>query len=193
MKKTNFEKVTEFNAVMGQGIPDAPCVPSPAQQKLRLDLIMEEAIIELKDGLEKADLELIADAIGDGLVVIYGAANDCGMDADIILAEIHRSNMSKLCNTEEEAEYAVERYAAGDGYHGKYSPIRADYRPCQYPGLEDKFVVFNADTGKTLKGPNFREPDMKSVISTMISTAKSRQSELKADKSAMEAKEVLGL
>lgn len=168
MQKTSYQKVTDFNSVMGQGVPTYPCVPTPEQQKLRLDLIREEAITELKEGFDEGNLEKIADAIGDGLVVVYGAANDCGMDADAIFAEIHESNMSKLCNSEEAAQYAVQRYAAADGYHGKFEPIRADYRPCTYPGLEDKFVVFNADTGKTLKGPDFREPNLKPVLAKMF-------------------------
>ncbi len=171
MRKTNFQLVTEFNNVLGQGVPSRPCVPSIEQQELRLSLIREEAITELSKGFHDGDLVQIGDAIADGLVVVYGAANDCGLDADRLLAEVHRSNMSKLCDTEEEAIYAVKRYAQGN-FNGKEEPIECSYRPCTYPGMTDKFVVFNAKTGKTLKGPNYFEPDIAGLIKLMIEESK---------------------
>lgn len=172
MSKTNFQLVTDFNNVMGQGVPARPCVPSIKQQELRLSLIQEEAIDELREGFHDGDLIKIGDAIGDGIVVIYGAANDCGLDADRLFAEVHRSNMSKLCDNESEAIYAVKRYAQGNGFHGKFEPIECAYRSCTYPGLTDKFVVYNALTGKTLKGPKYFEPDIASVVKAMIEEAK---------------------
>jgi predicted HAD superfamily Cof-like phosphohydrolase len=38
----------------------------------------------------------LADALGDIVYVAYGAAVTYGLDLDAVLAEIHRSNMSKL-------------------------------------------------------------------------------------------------
>ncbi|GAL23005.1 putative secreted protein [Vibrio maritimus] len=163
-RQTNFQKVSEFNAVLGQGVAPSPIIPSAQRQELRMKLIHEEAIEELNEGFIEGDLVKTGDAIADALVVVYGAANDCGLDADELVAEVHRSNMSKLCDTEDDAKLAVMRYAAGNGFHGKYEPINASYRPCTQPGLLDKFVVFNADTGKTLKSPTYQEPDIASVI-----------------------------
>lgn len=164
MSKTNFEMTTEFNAIIGQGVADKPRVPSLAQSRLRISLITEEAVNELSAALDNRDLVAVADAIGDALVVVYGAANDCGLDADVIFAEIHRSNMSKLCLTEADAQYAVEQYAAGNGFHGKMNPIQASYRPCTYPGYEDQFVVFDVTTGKSLKSPTFFEPALGPIV-----------------------------
>lgn len=155
---TNFQKVTQFNTVLGQGAAVTPVIPSFPQASLRLDLINEEAISELSTALVNRDLVGVADAIGDALVVIYGAANDCGLDADAIMAIIHESNMSKLCTSEEDAQLAVSEYAKG-GYHGRSEQIEADYRPA--PQMDGCFVVFNKSTGKTLKGPNFFTPESK--------------------------------
>lgn len=162
--QTNFEMTTEFNAVLGQGVADKPKIPTLAQCRLRSSLITEEAVNELSVAMDKRDLVAVADAIGDGLVVLYGAANDCGLDADDIFAEVHRSNMSKLCDTEADAQDAVTRYAAGDGFHGKDTPITASYRPCTHSDYAGKFIVFDATTGKTLKGPNFSEPDLEKIV-----------------------------
>lgn len=162
--QTNFEMVTDFNEVLGQGVATTPRIPSLAQCRLRASLIAEEAVKELSTALDKRDLIGVADAIGDALVVVYGAANDCGLDADEIFAEIHRSNMSKLCANEEEAKEAVARYAAGDGFHGKFTPIAASYRPCTHPNYQGSFVVYDTATNKTLKGPQFSEPNLVDVI-----------------------------
>lgn len=160
-KMTNFQRVTEFNLVLGQGVAPMPSIPTLDQCNLRLNLINEEAIVEMKRGFDERDLVKIADAIGDALVVVYGAANDCGLDADAILAEVHRSNMSKLCDSEQDAVFAVEQYRAGNGFHGKNEPIEAVYRKSS---IEGKFIVFDAKTGKTLKGPNFSEPNLEQIV-----------------------------
>jgi predicted HAD superfamily Cof-like phosphohydrolase len=160
-KSTNFQRVSEFNTVLGQGVAAAPNIPNMEQCNLRLALINEEALVELKRGFDERDLIKIADAVGDALVVVYGAANDCGLDADAILAEVHRSNMSKLCDSEADAVFAAEQYRAGNGFHGKKEPIEALYRKSP---IEGKFIVFDARTGKTLKGPNFSEPNLESIV-----------------------------
>ena len=162
--QTNFEMVTDFNEVLGQGVSDFPRIPSLKQCRLRSSLITEEAVNEFTIAMDKRDLVAVADAIGDALVVVYGAANDFGLDADEIFAEIHRSNMSKLCNNEEEAKEAVARYAAGDGFHGKTTPIKAAYRACEHPNYQGKFIVFDEETGKTLKGPQYSEPQLEEIV-----------------------------
>lgn len=164
LPKTNFEMTTEFNEILGQGVRETAGFPSLAQCRLRSGLIAEEAVTEMAKAMDKRDLIGVADAIGDALVVVYGAANDFGLDADAIFAEVHRSNMSKLCKNEEDAKLAVERYAAGDGYHGKTSPIQASYRPCTHPEYEGYFVVFDTQTGKTLKGPDYSEPNLEPIV-----------------------------
>lgn len=159
-QKTNFQKVTMFNGLMGQGVAEKPSLPSFAQVHLRSSLIMEEAVTEFQKAVMSRDLVEIADAIGDSLVVVYGAANDFGLDADTIFEAVHNSNMSKLCKTEEDAKLAVELYAKG-GYHGKEA-LQAAYR--QTDG--GFFVVFDATTNKTLKGPDFVSP--KEILEKII-------------------------
>lgn len=63
--------------------------------QLRVDLLVEE-VGEFADATKRRDLVAMADALGDIVYVAYGAAVTYGMDLDAVLAEIHRSNMSKL-------------------------------------------------------------------------------------------------
>ena len=63
--------------------------------QLRVDLLVEE-VGEFADATKRRDPVAMADALGDIVYVAYGAAVTYGMDLDAVLAEIHRSNMSKL-------------------------------------------------------------------------------------------------
>jgi len=153
---SNFNKVREFNKTFS-----SPCYETYNEEvfkdkdlvKLRLDLIKEE-VEELREALENKDIVEVVDALGDILVVTYGAFDAFGVDGDKVFNEVHSSNMSKLCNTEEEARESVEWYKD----EGKYdSP---NYRLCE---TGEGYVVFNESSGKILKNQSknnkWREPD----------------------------------
>ena len=97
MTKTNFEKVREFHEAFAPHLI-APSLSLPVSDviDLRYELIREEVVDELKVALENQDFIEIADALGDILYVVYGAALTFGIDIDTVFAEIHRSNMTKL-------------------------------------------------------------------------------------------------
>lgn len=70
-------------------------LPDDATYNLRARLIHEE-LQELDDAWLDDDLVEYADAIGDLLYVVYGAAVEAGIDADVVFAEVNRSNWTKL-------------------------------------------------------------------------------------------------
>lgn len=72
-----------------------PQIPPQEICELRLDLIQEE-LDELAEAFADADVVDAADALGDLLYVVLGAACACGIDIAPVFAEIHRSNMSKI-------------------------------------------------------------------------------------------------
>lgn len=86
--------VEDFHLEFGISIEQAPCIPNEKDSTLRVELI-EEELIELKDGLAAKDVVEVADAIGDLLYVVLGCAVSCGIDMEPIFREIHRSNMTK--------------------------------------------------------------------------------------------------
>ena len=63
--------------------------------RLRIALL-EEEVGEFADAVAAADLVAIADALADIVYVAYGTAVTYGIDLDMVLGEVHRSNMSKL-------------------------------------------------------------------------------------------------
>src|SRR5262245_52918208 len=64
-------------------------------KKLRFALL-EEEVSEYFEAAEAGDVVKIADALADIVYVAYGTAVTYGIDLDAVLAEVHRSNMSKL-------------------------------------------------------------------------------------------------
>lgn len=87
--------VTEFHKTYGQPIAETPGLLDHERFRLRLDLI-EEELDEFVDAAVRYDLVDIADALGDLIYVVIGAALEYGIPIDDVVAEIHRSNLSKL-------------------------------------------------------------------------------------------------
>lgn len=92
---TNQDLVAEFHRTFGVPIAGAPTVLSDDVCALRVNLMREE-LDELEEALLARDLVATADAIGDLLVTVYDTALAVGIDADRVMEEVHRSNMSKL-------------------------------------------------------------------------------------------------
>lgn len=63
--------------------------------ELRVRLLAEE-VKEFAEASAAHDLTAMADALADIAYVVYGTAVTYGIDLDAVLAEVHRSNMSKL-------------------------------------------------------------------------------------------------
>lgn len=80
---------------------DLPREPRPTARvgdvlaTLRVSLLREETE-EFAVATEQRDVIAIADALADVVYVAYGAAVTYGIDLDAVIAEVHRSNMSKL-------------------------------------------------------------------------------------------------
>jgi predicted HAD superfamily Cof-like phosphohydrolase len=90
------KKVEEFHRKFGVPVSDRPTKIGPSEMRLRLRLIQEE-LDELWEAYYlKEDLAAVADALGDLLYVVYGAAVCHGLDMELIFNEIHRSNMTKV-------------------------------------------------------------------------------------------------
>ena len=158
--KTNFEKVVEFNQSFGVPVFTSPqtnvVVDNPSLTKLRLDLILEETQ-ELQDAIKANDFTEMVDALSDILYVVYGAGASFGVDLDKAFDIVHRSNMSKLCVSEEEAKQTVIWYNEN---------MLDTYDTPAYRKSDDGkyWVVFNESTGKILKSINYTPANFTSIL-----------------------------
>lgn len=85
--------ITDFNNKFGYSAPLTPTLN--AKYKLRAELIAEE-LQEYVEANDNKDIVEVADAIGDMLYLVMGAAVEHGIDIEPVFFEIQRSNMSKL-------------------------------------------------------------------------------------------------
>ena len=111
----------------------------------------KEEFEEFVEACKTKDFGEARDAIADMLYVVYGAADAFGINADSDFNDVHQSNMSKLCNSEEEAIATVNSYTE------KFTKGESPYDSPTYYKLEnqDKWVVKNKSTGKALKSINY--------------------------------------
>jgi predicted HAD superfamily Cof-like phosphohydrolase len=153
--KTNYQKVKEFHQTFEMAIAEK-CNASVFDDKklvqLRLELIDEE-VEELKQAINDKNMKEVADAFTDILYVVYGAGVSFGIDLDKSFDLVHKSNMSKVCDTEEIAKKTVQWYKENEQRYD--SPV--------YKKTGDKFMVYNESTGKTLKSINYVPVDLTSL------------------------------
>lgn len=87
--------VGEFHRHFGLPARTQPVDRLPqAEVDLRRRLLTEE-YREYLAAADASDLASVADALADMVYVIYGTALHYGIDLDAVLAEVHRSNMTK--------------------------------------------------------------------------------------------------
>lgn len=88
--------VLEFHTAFRLPVSPVPTVEVPLELvQLRGDLLDEE-LDELASAILVRDIVATADALADAVYVLFGTAWTFGIDLDAVLAEVHRSNMSKL-------------------------------------------------------------------------------------------------
>ncbi len=89
------ELVKQFHEKFGLTINDKPTIPDQKTIALRISLILEE-MAEFVEAAQEGDIVGVADGLADLLYVTYGAGVTFGIDLEKVLAEVHRSNMTKL-------------------------------------------------------------------------------------------------
>ncbi|KAL0225314.1 hypothetical protein RCL1_003226 [Eukaryota sp. TZLM3-RCL] len=153
---TNFTLIKEFHAAFNHPLSETPnpaLLSDEKLMKLRVDLISEE-LSEFQDAIKNRDFVEAADAIGDLLYVVYGAAACFGFDADKVFREIHRSNMTKLCTSEQEAIETVN-------FYHETTTRKVGYSKSSLPGY---WVVFDEQSGKILKSKCYTPPDLAPLL-----------------------------
>jgi predicted HAD superfamily Cof-like phosphohydrolase len=162
MDKTNYQKVVEFNKTFGHPAHDKPQYNVWDDQKLvklRVDLIKEE-FNELQKAVADKDMKETVDALSDILYVVYGFFSVIGVDGDIAMGMVHESNMSKICQTEQEAKETVE------WYRKEFAEKRLEYDSPKYRQSDDgkRWVVFNESSGKILKSIKYFPVEFSGIL-----------------------------
>ena len=106
-----LNQVADFHRTFQHPILETPQIPSQSRCELRVSLIAEE-LEELKEAIKDKDIVEVADALCDIQYVLSGAILEFGLGEKFreLFDEVQRSNMSKACDTEEEAKQTVAFY-----------------------------------------------------------------------------------
>jgi predicted HAD superfamily Cof-like phosphohydrolase len=149
----SLSMVAEFHKVFKHPILNTPQLPDDKRCKLRVSLLTEE-LKELEHAIEQKDLVEIADAFCDLQYVLSGAILEFGLGDkfDQLFKEVQRSNMSKACNTEEEAIQTVAYYLKKDGTE------------CYYQKEGNLWLVYRRADNKTIKSINYSPADLSKII-----------------------------
>lgn len=141
---TALNHVADFHRLFDMPVLDEPEIPSIERCKLRISLLQEE-LNELKDAIENQDILEAADAFCDLQYVLSGAILEFGLAHRFkdLFDEVQRSNMSKACDTFEEAELTREKYLQEKNTESEIKP------------KGDKFLVYRLEDGKVLKSVSY--------------------------------------
>ncbi|MBX3241445.1 MAG: nucleoside triphosphate pyrophosphohydrolase family protein [Chitinophagaceae bacterium] len=147
-----LRSVAAFHTTFKHPVLKEPAIPSRKRCDLRVSLIAEE-LKELQEAIDNGDIVEVADALCDIQYVLAGAILEFGLAEKFkdLFEEVQRSNMSKACNSIEEAEKTVAHYTALN-------------QPCYYEQEGELYLVFRKEDNKTLKSVNYSPADLKTIL-----------------------------
>ena len=147
-----LNQVADFHRTFKHPIEKAPVIPAPERCRLRVSLLQEE-LRELEDAIAANDLVEVADALCDIQYVLSGAVLEFGLGDKFreLFDEVQRSNMSKTCATEAEAEATAEHY-------------RQKGTECYIQQSGNHWLVYREGDNKTLKSINYSPADIAGLL-----------------------------
>ena len=151
-KIDSLNQVAEFHRTFNAPVLETPTIPSAERCKLRISLLQEE-LNELKDAIDDNDMVEIADALCDLQYVLSGAVLEFGLGEKFVslFNEVHRSNMSKACNSQNEADETISFYnEKGEDAYSQESG--------------EKINVHRASDHKVLKNKYYSPADLTSIL-----------------------------
>ena len=148
-----LKMVADFHETFKHPIQTRPAIPSEERCRLRIALIAEE-LKELEAAVRDKDIVEVADALCDIQYVLSGAILEFGLGGKFraLFEEVQRSNMSKACNTEEEAQRTVRYYLEKDGTE------------CYYRPEGDKWLVYRKSDNKTIKSVGYSPANLRQIL-----------------------------
>lgn len=153
MKEPNsLSRVAAFHKKFGQPIKSGPEILDSNRSELRLNLLKEE-LMELEDAIAKKNIVKIADAFCDLQYVLSGAILEFGLGDKFaeLFEEVHKSNMSKLCKSKDEA-VKTRNYYHDEGQEADIIKI------------EEYYLVVRKSDKKVLKSINYSEARLKEIL-----------------------------
>ena len=145
------DEVELFNATMGKPNNYEPTIPERKEWEFVYNFILEE-LEEYREACERGDIVEVLDALCDITYVATGNGTMLhGLKDKIWPAyqEVQASNLSKACQTEEDAKATVIQRSSEQG------------EECHYEKVGDYYVVYRTRDRKVMKNVKYFRPDLK--------------------------------
>jgi predicted HAD superfamily Cof-like phosphohydrolase len=145
------DEVEDFNALMNKPNNYEPTIPETKEWEFVYNFVLEE-LEEYREACQRGDIVEILDALCDIAYVSLGNGVMLhGLKDKIWPAyqEVQASNLSKACQTEDEARETVEKRSEEQG------------EPCHYEKVGDKYIVYRSRDRKVMKNINYFRPNLK--------------------------------
>ena len=148
-----LDYVKYFHLTFKAPVLETPQIPANERCDLRVSLLQEE-LNEFKQAIVDNNIVEVADSLCDILYVLMGAVHEFGLGNkfDELFLEVQSSNMSKACNSEEEAKLTVQHYLDRDGTIGHIEKV------------DEKWVVYRTIDNKVLKNINYSPADLAKIL-----------------------------
>lgn len=147
---TNFRKILYLYPLLRAELRHPYCV-QPTYIITNKEIDFAQQLLTLSHSILICDFTGIRNVLVKMLFILYGVGYFCKFDIDKLYAEIHRSNMSKLCNSEQEAIDTVKWYQ-------QYQSSRYPNPAYRKANDDIHFIVFDQSTDKRLKSINYSPP-----------------------------------
>lgn len=157
---TSIEQVKEFHEVFNLPIASEPCIPDDKDNSFRIDFLQEE-LEETAQAIDANNIVEFVDGLADIQYVLDGWFLNAGLlkYKDAIMAEVHRSNMTKACKTWEEAQKTVD-FLTPPGIIT--TPLYGIYP------VGDYLIVKREADGKVMKSINYSKPDLQRILNKKL-------------------------
>jgi predicted HAD superfamily Cof-like phosphohydrolase len=145
-----IDEVEEFNALMGKPNAYEPNIPERKEWEFVYNFILEE-LEEYRAACEAGDIVEVLDALCDITYVATGNGTMLhGLKDKIWPAyqEVQASNLSKACQTEDEAKATVVQRSGEQG------------EECHYEKVGEYYIVYRTRDRKVMKNINYFRPDL---------------------------------
>ena len=143
-------EVEQFNQLMNKPNNYEPTIPGKKDWQFVIDFVKEE-LEEYEQACKNGDIVEILDALCDIAYVSLGNGTMLhGLKDKIWPAyqEIQASNLSKACQSQEEARLTVEKRSKEQG------------EPCHWEEVSDMYIVYRTRDRKVMKSINYFRPDL---------------------------------
>lgn len=171
MSLNAFQATSQIN-VIGGNVGGDVSKPDWAAIEKQFKLIESEFMVEMRESIDRRDINTLRDDVCDVLFTTYGMGFRCGFPTDADYEEVCRSNMTKFDATVEDAKISQQKYRA----IGVETTIR--FVQIGSGGEVLEFFVLNSASnqvghdgksypeGKWLKSYKFEEPKFAPILET---------------------------